>query len=466
MEKAKGRSGDWLLFLVLLLGYLGVTLFLFHRQTVVYGGGYASDIPPYINHMQGIDTGYDFPYPVLFTLGKVLMLFTSPQHAMAIALTLLNGLSALVLKYYMDRAFCGSGKAGCVTGPKGSVSGCVSSADRNPAGGAGTVRRLAATLASFAMLFVSMLFPLTWIGKNGEFLELLRYKGVFSPNPYHNATYLSARPFAIVSFFLLAELLGEYESDGKQKPLKYVAFSLALLLSTMTKPSFTLVAVSTAGLVMLWRLLRSRGKGWRKGCRAFLRLGVCFIPTFLDLLYQFRGVFMGSSNGVEKGIGFGFLTAWHTAADHVPLSILLGLCFPLLVGILNLHRIKQDSCYRLSWQILAVSLLEFSLLLEKGPRLAHLNFAWGYMYGMFFSYLACLMLLMEDTFRIKSGGGMTERLQSPLKGIRGKRLEETYSKRKVTWIYVKTVLEWAAFFLHLVCGIDYFRVLLEGGLFL
>lgn len=90
-------------FLPLLFAYLAMTLFLFHRQTVNYGGLYRSDIQPYIAEMERVDSGYDYPYPILFLTGRVFLHFTTPEHAMALAVTLWNGLTPLVLKYYFDR---------------------------------------------------------------------------------------------------------------------------------------------------------------------------------------------------------------------------------------------------------------------------------------------------------------------------------------------------------------------------
>ena len=57
---------DLLAFLALLFAYLVMTLLLFHRQTVGYGGMYPSDIHPYVAEMEGLNTGYDYPYPRLF----------------------------------------------------------------------------------------------------------------------------------------------------------------------------------------------------------------------------------------------------------------------------------------------------------------------------------------------------------------------------------------------------------------
>ena len=126
-----------LFFLLLLSAYLIMTLFLFHRQTVGYGGGYVSDIRAYIAEMEGKNAGYDYPYPLLFLTGKLFLFFTAPVHAMALAVTLLNGLVPLVLKYYFDR-FLHVPDAG------------------------NAKRGIFSTLMGFSLLYVSMLYPLTW----------------------------------------------------------------------------------------------------------------------------------------------------------------------------------------------------------------------------------------------------------------------------------------------------------------
>lgn len=404
--REKFFSKNILCFLLLLSAYLVVTLFLFHRQTVGYGGDYFSDIGSYIAEMEGADAGYDYPYPILFLTGRLFLFFTTPEHSMALALTLLNGLVPFVLKYYFDRFL--------------------------HVQEAGTARRgIFSTLLVFSLLFVSMLYPLTWLGRYHNLGEdfLYRYLGTFTPNPYHNATYLAARPFAIPAFFLFADILTFYEQENNWRHPKYLCFSLFLLLTTLAKPSFTLVLVSEAGVIMLWRLLVCRFQN----LKSFFQMGVWFIPTFLVLLYQFGDVFRPGS-GTDGGIGFGFLTAWSTVSDNIPLSLLLGMAFPLTVLLFSLIRKQVPSLLKFSWQFFLMALLTLAFLYEKGYRLPHVNFSWGYMYGLFFSYTASLTVLAGNTLR----------------------------RRQPVW---QLGIQWTAYGLHLVCGIDYFRVLLQGGLF-
>ncbi len=416
-----------LLFWILFCVYLVFTLFLFHRQTVSYNGRYSSDMLPYVSEIQGIDSGYDYPYPVMFWAAEILMLFTTPVHAMALAVGGFNALTAIALKYYFDRELFSASRKG---------SGQLS------------------TLLVFGTLMVSMLFPFRYLGHYVDISEgtesfLYRYLGVFSPNPFHNATYLAARPFTVVIFFLIVDILREYEENTKWFRWDYAFLGLVLLAATMTKPSFTIVFLSCVGLILLFRLLKSRGKNFG----AAFRLGIYFIPTLLDLLYQYRDVFTSKTADVEKGIGIGFLTAWGSVTDNVWVSVLLAIAFPISVlffqGCRFLKR-KPSSVERntadqehpsrigyllqFAWLLYLVSFFMLVFLYEKGYRLKHLNFSWGYMYGIFFLFAASVLTLAR----------------------------ETRSRTQPVW---QLLVQWIFFFLHLICGLDYFRVLLSGGLF-
>lgn len=383
--------------------YLALTLFLFHQQSISYGGRYSSDMGAYIAEIQGIDTGCDYPYPVMFWIAKFFCLFTTPSHAMTIAVTGLNGLTFLVLKYYFDKFLPVS---------KGNVKGgCVS------------------TVLVFLVLFASMLFPL---GKFRTIAEGFpyRYNGIFSPNPYHNATYLAARPFAVIAFFLAIDILQDYEDNDRWFRPKYISFAIVLLVATMAKPSFTLILVCVCGFIMLWRLLR----GKLKGMKAFWQFGITFIPTLFDLLYQYQNVFTGIASE-EKGIGVGFLVAWKTATDNIVASIFLAIAFPLTVLLFQRIRFRENRNLLFSWQFYLTGLLMLLLLYEKGYRLSHINFAWSYMYGLFFLYITSLIVLVQ----------------------------ETRMRRQAGW---ELGLQWIVFIAHMICGVDYFWVVINGSFYL
>ena len=318
-----------------------VTLWLFYRQCVesMLGTGlYHSDMKAYILEMQGLDSGYSFPYPILFKLAAVIHLVTGSlptgtELAMALAAMLLNSAAMIALKIMLDRH--------------------VGAELRKAMPGKAWLPGVLTGTVAVSLFFVSMVYPPT-----GIYLPGIKYKylGVFTANPFHNATYMAARPFAILAFFKYAELMPLYEQDNAHKEYgrDYILFSVYLLLATMAKPSFTIVLVGAAGILMLWRMFHSKFRNFMPT----IWLGVCFLPTFADLLYQFRGVFV-PQEGQEGGIGF---TLGHVWLQYYGMSFLMAFC-----------------------------------LYEKGFREMDFNFSWGYMYGIFFAFVGALLVLLRAT---------------------------------------------------------------------
>lgn len=76
-----------------------VTLQLFYGQTY---WDVDSDMAAYILEMQGLESGYSFPYPVFFKLAALIHLFASPELSVALATMLLNGLAMVVTKLTLN----------------------------------------------------------------------------------------------------------------------------------------------------------------------------------------------------------------------------------------------------------------------------------------------------------------------------------------------------------------------------
>lgn len=402
-QNKKNELIDRIVFIILLVLASIVTFRLFYHQTTGSEALYHSDMKAYILEMQGLDSGYSFPYPIFFKLSALINLFTEPELAVAIATFLLNSgamvITKLALNYYtleqLEKAF---------TKHKWMAGAIIS-------------------LVSVLLFFISMLFP-----PEGIYLPGIKnnYLGVFTANPFHNATYMAARPFAILAFFSYVRLLDVYEQGAKL--WDYVLFALFLLLATMTKPSFTIVLVGAAGLIMLWRMFRSKFRNFIPT----IQLGLCFIPTFIDLLYQFGGVFV-PAEGEEGGIGFTFGGIWALYCENLPLAICLGVGFPLAVLVMNYKELKNSTVFRFSWQLYIMGFLMAFFLGEKGFRWAHFNFSWGYMYGIFFAFVGAMIVL----------------------------LRKTGEKRKWWWL----ALQWGPFLWHVVCGLYYFAGLAQGRMY-
>lgn len=68
----------------------------------------------------------------------------------------------------------------------------------------------------------------------------------------------------------------------------------------------------------------------------------------------------------------------------------------------------------------------FLFLYEKGFRMLHANFSWGYMHGMFFVFLMTLILVIKNTV-------------------------EWCKSFKIVFVFA----EWAVLLYHLVCGVNF-----------
>lgn len=404
------KTVDFVSFAVLLFGVLAVTLTLFYRQCVesMAGSGlYHSDMKAYILKMQGLDSGYSFPYPILFKTAALFHLFVTPEAAMALATTMLNGFAVCIVKLALNRL-----------------------AYRELADRFSGCRWLAGpviSLVAVGLFFISMVYP-----PEGMYLPGIKYKylGVFTANPFHNATYMAARPFAVLAFLWYGKLLDTYEQGGDKTVVwkDYLCFSVFLLLATMAKPSFTIVLVGTAGLIMLYRLIRSRFQNFRNT----ILLGLTFVPTFADLLYQFQGVFV-PEEGAEGGIGFCLGDIWRLYCDNIPLAVGLAVGFPILVLVLHFGEIKKNTLYRFSWQLYLMGFAMAFLLYEKGFRAPDFNFSWGYMYGIFFVFLGSVSVLLRAT-----------------------------AAGRKPWL---VSLQWLAFLWHLTCGLYYFYGIFQGQMY-
>ncbi len=419
-RKQKERT-LWGLTGALLILYGVITFLLFYRQCMNVDNFplYVSDMKAYMQTALGQESGYEFPYPVFFWLIRLFAVFCPIEVATALVTTLLNAASVVLLMYFVWED--GKNTYLCISEGNGGRS-------SEKAGSLLTTCIVVLTVCS--IFFVSMLYA-----PQGIYLPGMHHKylGVFTANPYHNATYLATRPFSILAFFLFLRILDHYEQGISRK--EGIGFAVSLLLTTMTKPSFTLVFGMAAAIVLLVRLICSKGSNIKQTARFVF----CFVPTILDLLYQYRGVFeAGAYTGEETGIGLGWFSAWSLYCHNIPLAIVLALAFPGLYLVLHLKALKENSGYRFTWLMMICALLSLGLLYEKGERFDDLNFSWGYMHGIFFAFAVTVMLLLRDTFRF----------------VRG--------KEKQGFKGIVLCLEWAAYLWHLGCGACYFLYLYHG----
>ncbi len=198
---------------------------------------------------------------------------------------------------------------------------------------------------------------------------------------------------------------------------------------------YLVMLVAVVLLILLVQLIASRGKSFRN---AFC-LCVTMIPTGIALLYQFSGIFTGTNAmGEETGIAIGFAKVWSNYSKSIPLSIVMGMALPIGVLSLNLlfdlKSIKQNRYYWFAWLNYIAATLMFLVFYEKGFRMMHANFSWGYMHGMFFVFLMTLIVMVKN-------------------------IREWWKSWKVIFV----IGEIAVFFYHLVCGVNFLMYAVMGN---
>ncbi len=195
------------------------------------------------------------------------------------------------------------------------------------------------------------------------------YLGTISFNLYHNPTYITMKPFAILSLFLFIQIR-EKILDKELDVFKYILFALALFIATWFKPSFAFGFIPCVVLAVLVDFFRGKLKNINK----FIFLGFTFVPTALLMLWQRTQLF--NDDGVSE-ISIGIFKVWSLYVRHPLAALVLSLAFPIVVLIFNFKDLAKDKVYRFSWIFAVFNVLIFAFLYESGPRMAHGNFGWG-----------------------------------------------------------------------------------------
>ena len=345
------KDKDKIFFGILWFGYLFITLILFFNQAVLTQGKlgtFDTDVVVYLDFLFGGERAkYTYAYPIIFNLIVFFGKFTTPEAAAAFAITLINCITPFIVKYYLDK-FIGKDKG------------------------------ILNSILTFIILFVTPIF-LGVINCN-------MYRGVWSPNTWHNAPILATKGISIIAFFSFFTLLKTYKIKIEKKD--FFLFSISMLLSVLAKPTFAFVFFPTVGLYLLYELIASKFKIIKRSLLFF----IAFVPSFIALIYQYMILF--EENGGNKII-FGFGTVWHLFVNNLPLAILCGMAFPLFVAVFNYKIFFKSHVYRITAFFVIVGTAEAYFISEAGARMMHGNFMWGYCHALFFAFFISLILYVR-----------------------------------------------------------------------
>lgn len=232
------------------------------------------------------------------------------------------------------------------------------------------VKRKWITLAGFLLMLVTgILIP----GVNDTV-----YKGIGSPNVWHNPTQMMVNVSMLLSVPFVSHCWHEFERiyplKGRSTLLpwsKAALLMVLLLFSLACKPTFMQALLPACAIFFLIQWIRHP-----ECSRFFLQMILVFLPAALYFLLQYlyyTGVVVPYTSGVEFGVTA--QSAWNSIR-----GILITCAFPLYALLVCHDKDKgKDAMLNLTLLMVLISALESMFFRETGLRLGHGNFNWASM---------------------------------------------------------------------------------------
>ena len=206
----------------------------------------------------------------------------------------------------------------------------------------------------------------------------------------HNITFSVMAPFALLAMALFLKLCPEAALGKKMDIRLYFAFTAALALSTLAKPSFLLGFSLTLLPVLIADFIRTRGKNFKN---EFL-LGCSVLVSLVATYFQSKFLFGGDTG---SGIVFAPFVVYHHFTDICAARRLArSLLFPVLAAVLLFGKIRKNPRAVFCWLFFLISYLIALLFAESGPRMMHGNMTWTSSFAALTLFCACAQALAES----------------------------------------------------------------------
>jgi hypothetical protein len=281
---------------------------------------------------------------------------------------------------------------------------------------------LAQHYSDFFLLFISV----SLIFVSAVFLPLINpypYKGVWSPNPWHNPTYIMVKPFVLLSFFWY--ILEVDKEQPFQKRFSLIRISLLLGISCFIKPNFVLAFFPMS---VIYCFFSGRAK------LMLFKTALLLLPILPILIFQYLFTYYNDVAG-DSSIRLCVFDVWRHHARSVPIAIVQSIAFPLVVLIIRFRQLLKEKAFFISWLLFILGLFIFGFLNETGGRKSHANFCWTYMFCLNVLFIYSTVVFLQWSSRIS----MTNRLS---------RLQLSFCS--------------IIFLLHLFSGLYYIGYLISG----
>lgn len=185
----------------------------------------------------------------------------------------------------------------------------------------------------------------------------------FSPNLWHNSTYLVMVP---VSIMLFNESMNFLSSQGKASVLKLTILSI---VNVLIKPSFFFCFAPVFSIILLLKLKVSKlfAKGY---------IALFFSTIALAIYYWYVFVYTTAKESSDHGVGIGFFNIWSHYCHNIPLSFLNSMLVPVMFFAFYSRIFLKDFVIRYSLSLLLVGAFIYAFIQETGERNLDGNFWW------------------------------------------------------------------------------------------
>jgi hypothetical protein len=197
------------------------------------------------------------------------------------------------------------------------------------------------------------------------------YLSTGSPNTIHNPTLIFSKPFAFISIYLFCRL-----SFAKKESINLLAMasSFFIILGALAKPNFGLAFLFSGPLFLILRR-----DIFRRDIQNIMAFSSPLVSLVLVLAMQYYWQYFSGSvsdASIEDGIIVDFWGVARLFSPNPFVSLLLLAAFPFMTVIFYPSSLK-DSLFLLTFLTFLVSVAQYWILAESGPRYPHGNFGWA-----------------------------------------------------------------------------------------
>ena len=219
--------------------------------------------------------------------------------------------------------------------------------------------------------------------------------GFFTPNPYHNATFITAKPFCVL---LLLAAAAAFQANAGRSVVAWQV--VAVILAAISKPNYIVCVVPAACLLALWRQRRHEPVRW--SAIAMLSLMAVVVVVVAARAYGTEG----NDSAHIVVAPFAVLRVYTEIGFSLVAKLLASVAFPLVIVAMWPVLLRRPDVW-LAWAATIVGIGQGYLLAEAGPRMDHANLLVGASQAVF-----VLMVISAGAFiSLPRAVGTTERLR-------------------------------------------------------